>query len=119
MHFDSFINNLLVNNEKAKKEKRKFAWNVITYTALDKKGNSLWDSWFPVNKLEEKKEILSDSGMPHKFYQEYMMQVQSEEDSIFNRKHLRYHDGTYSIDDETGIPYIYIGKELPLNICWS
>ena len=117
VHFDSFINNLLVNNEKAKKEKRKFAWNVITYTALDKKGNSLWDSWFPVSKLEEKKKFYQDSGMPHKFYQEYMMQVQSAEDSIFNRKHLRYHDAKFSIDDETGIPFAYHnGKELPLNI---
>ena len=117
VHFDSFINNLLVNNEKAKKEKRKFAWDVITYTALDKKGNSLWDSWFPVNKLEEKKKFYSDSGMPHKFYQEYMMQVQSEEDSIFNRRHLKYHNGTYKIDADTGIPYIYIdGKEKPINV---
>ena len=117
VHFDSFINNLLTNNEKAKKERRKFAWDVITYTALDKKGNSLWDSWFPVSKLEEKKKFYSDSGMPHKFYQEYMMQVQSEEDSIFSRNHLKYHDGTYKIDEDTGIPYIYIdGKEKPINV---
>ena len=117
VHFDSFINNLLTNNEKAKKERRKFAWDVITYTALDKKGNSLWDSWFPVSKLEEKKKFYSDSGMPHKFYQEYMMQVQSEEDSIFSRNHLKYHDGSYKIDTDTGIPYIYIdGKEKPINV---
>ena len=117
VHFDSFINNLLVNHEKAIKEKRDFAWNVITYTAIDKKGNSLWNSWFPISKLEEKKKFYQDSGMPHKFHQEYMMQVQSEEDSIFNRRHLKYHDGKFSIDNETGIPMFYVdGTETPLNV---
>ena len=83
VHFDSFINNLLTNNEKAKKKEENLHGMLLHITALDKKGNSLWDSWFSVSKLEEKKKFYSDSGMPHKFYQEYMMQVQSEEDSIF------------------------------------
>jgi len=117
VHFDSFINNLLVNHSKAKQEKKDFAWNVITYTAIDPQGNSLWDSWFPKSKLEEKKKFYADSGMPHKFHQEYMMQVQSEEDSIFNRKHVKYHDGKFSIDADTGVPMLYNnGKEFPVNV---
>ena len=117
VHFDSFINNLLVNHSKAKQEKKDFAWNVITYTAIDPQGNSLWDSWFPKSKLEEKKKFYADSGMPHKFHQEYMMQVQSEEDSIFNRKHVKYHDSKFSIDSETGVPMLYNeGKEFPVNV---
>mgnify|MGYP003136613342 FL=1 len=116
VHFDSFINNLLTSHAKAKKNQEDFSWDVVTYTALDPKGNSLWDSWFPVKKLEEKKKFYLDSGMPHKFYQEYMMQVQSEEDSIFNRKHVNYHDGVFKID-ESGIPMLYInGDTKPLNV---
>ena len=117
VHFDSFINNLLVNHERAKKSKEDFAWKVITYTAIDEKGNSLWHSWFPKTKLEEKKKFYRDSGMPHKFHQEYMMQVQSEEDSIFNRRHLKYHEGTFKIDEDEGIPFLFKdGTEYPLNV---
>lgn len=117
VHYDSFINNLLDNYAKAKKDKIDFAWDVVTYTALDKKGNSLWQSWFPVTKLEEKKKFYQDSGMPQKFWQEYMMQVQSEEDSIFNKKHLRYHDGIYQVDADTGVPCLIIdGEAKPLNV---
>ena len=117
VHYDSFINNLLDNHAKAKKDNIEFAWDVVTYTALDKKGNSLWDSWFPVSKLEEKKKFYQDSGMPQKFWQEYMMQVQSEEDSIFNKKHLRYHEGVFRIDADTGVPMLYIDGDMkPVNV---
>ena len=99
------------------KNKDDFAWDVVTYTALDKIGNSLWPSWFPNKKLEEKKKFYQDSGMPHKFWQEYMMQVQSEEDSIFNRRHIRYHEGVFKVDEDTGISMLYIdGDYRPINV---
>ena len=117
VHFDSFINNLLTRDSKAKKNKEKFSWKVITYTAIDKKGNVLWPSWFSKSKMEEKKKFYRDSGMPHKFYQEYMMEVQSEEDSIFNRRHIKYHDGVFKIDSDTGVPFLYHdGVEKPVNV---
>ena len=72
VHFDSFINNLLVNHERASKNKEDFSWDVKTYKVIDNKGNVLWDSWFPKKKLEEKKKFYRDSGMPSKFYQEYI-----------------------------------------------
>jgi len=34
VHYDSFINNLLVHHSKAMKDGREFAWKVITYKAL-------------------------------------------------------------------------------------
>jgi hypothetical protein len=107
VHFDSFINNLITNSEKAKKDKKDFAWDVKLYKAIDKKGNSLWDSWFPVTKLEEKKRFYRDSGMPAKFYQEYMMEVQSEEDSVFNSRHIKYWEGHYEWNNDHQISYIW------------
>ena len=64
----------------------------ITYKAIQPDGTSLWDSWFPLSKLEEKKKFYQDSGTPSKFFQEYMMEVQSEEDSVC-RKHVKYWEG--------------------------
>jgi len=113
VHYDSFINNLITNSEQAKKEgKEDFAWDVRLYKAIDDKGNSLWQSWFPKEKLEEKKKFYRDSGMPNKFYQEYMMQVQSEEDSIFNSRHIKYWEGHYEWNEDHQLGYIWHDDQL-------
>lgn len=114
VHYDSFINNLLASNAKAIKNNEDFAWNVITYKAIMPEGGSLWDSWFPMSKLEEKKKFYKDSGEPQKFFQEYMMEVQSEEDSIFNRQHISYHDYSFHKKDEQS--YLLVDKDyIPVN----
>ena len=100
VHYDSFINNLLTNYEKARSNKEDFAWTVKTYKAIDKNGNSLWDSWFPKTKLKEKKKFYQDSGQPQKFYQEYMMEVQSKDDSIFSINHIKFWEGHYLYDEK-------------------
>ena len=114
VHFDSFINNLINNHAKAKKEGKEFAWKVITYKALLDETTPLWESFFPYSKIKEKKKFYSDSGQPQKFYQEYMMEVQSEEDSIWRRDHIKYWDGYFK--SENGINYIIKdGLEIPVN----
>ena len=117
VHYDSFINNLIVNNERNKDSKEDFAWKVITYKAILPDGQPLWDSWFPKSKLEEKKKFYRDSGTPSKFYQEYMMEVQSEEDSVWTRKHIKYWDGYYERDKDSNTNNIVInGESIPVNI---
>lgn len=116
VHYDSFINNLIINYERSKKSKDDFAWRVITYKAIQSDGTSLWDSWFPISKLEEKKKFYQDSGTPSKFYQEYMMEVQSEEDSVWGRKHVKYWEGYYDYDEGESQGYINIdGVRTPVN----
>jgi len=117
VHYDSFINNLIVNYEKAQSENKDFSWRVMLYKAIDSKDNSLWPSWFPMDKLREKKKFYVDSGQPHKFYQEYMMEVQSAEDSIFNMRHVKYWDGFYKYEDDEQAGYICNdGDRTPVSI---
>jgi len=117
VHYDSFINNLLTNHERSVKNKEDFAWTVKTYKAFDKNQNALWDSWFPTKKLKEKKKFYQDSGQPQKFYQEYMMEVQSAEDSIFSMKHVKYWEGNYIFDDATQMSCVVIdGEAIPVNV---
>ena len=117
VHYDSFINNLIVNYEKAQSEGKEFSWKVMLYKAVHEDGNALWHSWFPLTKLTEKKKFYVDSGKPHKFYQEYMMEVQSAEDSIFNMRHVKYWEGFYKFDDNEMAGYIYNdGEKIPVNI---
>ena len=117
VHYDSFINNLITNYEKAQSEDKNFSWKVMLYKVIQPDGEALWGSWFPMKKLEEKKKFYVDSGQPHKFYQEYMMEVQSAEDSIFNMRHVKYWDGFYKYDENEKLGYIYNdGDKIPVNI---
>ena len=114
VHYDSFINNLLTSHAKAKKNNDDFAWNVITYKALTEDNNTLWPSFFSKKKLQEKKKFYQDSGQPQKFFQEYMMEVMSDEDAVWTRQHTRYWDGYYKYED--GVNYIVKdGDEIPVN----
>ena len=115
VHYDSFINNLLTNHAKAKEDKKNFAWKVITYKAITDDGAPLWESFFNSKKLEEKKKFYSDSGQPQKFFQEYMMEVMSEEDAVWTRKHIKFWEGYYKNDD--GINYLVLNnEEIPINV---
>ena len=115
VHYDSFINNLLNNHAKAKKDNKEFAWKLISYKAILDSGEPLWASFFNKAKLEEKKKFYIDSGQSTKFYQEYMMEVQSEDDSVWTRKNLKYWEGYYEYKD--GVNYlIKDGSEIPVNI---
>ena len=113
VHFDAFIQKILVGYEQAKKENVDYSWKVITYKALMEDGSPLWPSWFGHKEMERKKKFYQDSGTPHKFYQEYMMEVQSEEDSIFTRDHVRYWDGDFVQDDENGLSFVVPNGEDP------
>ena len=106
VHFDAFIQKILIGHEKAKKAREDFAWKVITYKALQDDGTPLWPSWFGHEEMERKKKFYQDSGQPQKFYQEYMMEVQSQEDSIFTRDHIKYWDGQFVQEDDSGLKYI-------------
>ena len=118
VHYDSFINNLLVGDAKAKKmDDKEFSWKVITYKAIQDNGNPIWPSWFGHKEMERKKKFYIDSGQPQKFYQEYMMEVQSAEDAIFTRKHIKYWEGSFNKEDEAGIKCVVIDGEVkPVNV---
>ena len=118
VHFDAFIQKILMGYEQAKKEDVDYSWKVITYKALQEDGTPLWPSWFGHKEMERKKKFYQDSGTPQKFYQEYMMEVQSEEDSIFNREHIQYWDGKFTNDKESGVTYVIPNGEdaKPCNI---
>ena len=116
VHYDSFINNLLINNAKAKKDNKEFAWKVITHKAIDDNGNFLWSSFFTPQIMEQKKKFYYDSGQPSKFYQEYFMQVQSEEDAIWGQKDIRTYDGYTQLDEDSKILYLHLKNEEPIPV---
>ena len=118
VHFDAFITNILNGYQKAKKMGEKYSWNVITYKALQSDGTPLWPDWFGAKEMERKKKFYADSGQPQKFYQEYMMEVQNEEDAIFTRNHIKNWNGDFSHDEENGVSYVRLenGDTKPISV---
>ena len=106
VHYDAFIQKILAGKEQADKENKKYSWDIVTYKALLDDGETLWPSWFGHKEMERKKKFYADSGQPQKFYQEYMMEVQSAEHSIFTRDHIKFWDGKFYLDDDTGFVFI-------------
>jgi len=119
VHYDSFINNLLINYERSRSDKEDFAWKIITYKAILVSGGPLWPSFFNKKKLKEKKKFYNDSGQPAKYYQEYMMEVQSLEDALWTREHIKYWKGYYDYDADENQNYIVIGGERVVIMCIS
>ena len=116
VHYDSFINNLIINYERSRSDNKNFAWELITHKAILPSGEALWSSFFPLSKLEEKKKFYRDSGQASKFYQEYMMEVQSAEDALFTRDDIKYWKGYYDYDAEENQNYLVIsGERVPVN----
>jgi hypothetical protein len=116
VHYDSFINNLIINYERAVSDGEDFAWKIVTHKAILPSGEALWPSFFPKSKLKEKKKFYRDSGQQSKFYQEYMMEVQSSEDALFTRDHIKFWKGYYEYEEEEKENYIVIsGERMPVN----
>ena len=106
VHYDAFTTRILDGHIKAKTQGKDYSWKVITYKALQEDGTPLWPTWFGHKEMERKKKFYADSGQPQKFYQEYMMEVQSAEDSMFRREHIKYWDGQFIHDDEAEMSFI-------------
>lgn len=116
VHWDSFAQNILDKWAKIKKEGQEaideFTWKVITYSATqpDMPGGVLWPGYMDKATLDNIKRTYIDSprGVDG-YYQEYELQVQSDENALFTRKHLKFHEGSYH--RHNGRNYIVINNE--------
>lgn len=119
VHFDSMIQNILDKWEKIKgsEEEKDYTWKVITYSATQPSmpGGVLWRSYMPREKLEEIKRTYADSPRGVEgYYQEYELQVQSLENALWTRKHIKFHEAVYQYQD--GRSWLIIdGQFIPVN----
>lgn len=121
VHWDSFAQQILDRWDKVQKEGQdaidQFSWKVITYGATQPNmpGGVLWDGWLSKEKLDEIKQMYQDSPRGVEgYFQEYELKVQSDENSLWTRKHIKYWDGYYSRIE--GVNYLVIdGNLIPVN----
>ena len=101
-------------NKNAKREKRKYPWDVTFYRALEN-NKSIWPEQFPVSKLDSKKREFIEAGLVNKFAQEYMNDARDLSSAAFKTDRIQYHDGQFKSIDK--YCYIIIRNEaIPINV---
>lgn len=121
VHYDCFAQNILDKWEKVKKlgqeEVERYSWKVITYKATQPNmpGGVLWDSYLPRKRLDLILQTYIDSPRgPGGYYQEYELEVQSSEDSVWTRNHLKFWEGYFRREGD--INYLIIDNmPVPVN----
>jgi hypothetical protein len=122
VHYDAFAQRILDKWAQVQKDGQEsidsYAWKVITYRATqpDMPGGVLWNSYLPRTKLDEIKQVYIDT--PGKgvagYYQEYELEVQSRENALWRREHLKFWDGYYTHME--GQNYLYMDNVyVPVN----
>lgn len=118
VHFAAFAQQILDKYYSLKDDPEKlkeYTWKVLTWKATQPDGTILWPDYYPQERLEQIKQTYIDSpkGVSG-YYQEYELEVQSTEVSIWTRKHFQYHSGTYIYDN--GHSWLLIDNEkVPIN----
>ena len=114
VHYDSFLQSIYDGNEIAKREKRKYAWEVIYHKAME--GDiALWPSYFSKEKLKDIRSRFEDMGLVHKFAQEYMNEARDIDSLKFKVDRLQNYSGEYQ--NSNGFGYILTKEDaIPVNV---
>ena len=99
--------------------KEMHGWLNLTYKPDIENKKALWEEWWSIKKLLEKKKELESINRLSVFYREYMCEIVGDEDQLFRADDIRYYDGNVHIDSEKNA-YLNIThpetKQVPINI---
>jgi hypothetical protein len=107
VHYDAFVMRIWDSLQSFVKDggnPSDFEWRV--YKKSTKIDNPLWPEYFNSELLRRRKSQLIQAGQLHTWFQEYEMEVTTDETSLFGKKCLRYWDGELKFQGET--TYLHI-----------
>ena len=94
-------------------------WKNLSYKPDMDKGVALWEDWWSIKKLQQKKEELESINRLSVFYREYMCEIVGDEDQLFKADDFRYYKGKVWLDNEKNA-YLEMEKpekrQIPINI---
>ena len=119
VHFDAFAQRILDKWEKVKKEdgENEYMWKVLSYPATqpDLPGGVLWEDYWPRAELDKIKATYADSPRGVEgYFQEYELQVQSSENALWTRNHIKFHNYEYEWHEGQGF-LVGDGDYIPVN----
>ena len=75
-------------------------WLNLTYKPDFENGLALWEDWWSIAKLKQKKEELDSINRLSVFYREYMCEIVGDEDQLFRLEDLNYYKGEIDFDED-------------------
>ena len=115
VHYDSFLQMIVDGTRNAKKEGRKYPWDVTFHKAIED-GKPLWPQQFSLDKLDTKKKEFIEAGMVNKFAQEYMNDARDISDASFKIDRIQKHNHTFVPKDKFGYLEDDKGDFIPINV---
>ena len=70
-------------------------WINLTFKPDFDKNIALWEEWWSIEKLLEKKKELESINRLSVFYREYACEIVGDEDQLFKASDFRYYDGDF------------------------
>ena len=113
VHYDSFLQ-MVVDGWQSADDKDDYPWDLVFEKAIVD-GKSIWNDYFPLKKLNEKKREFTEAGLLNKFAQEYMNDARDSSQAIFKTERLQNYRGTFHTEDR--YTFLKEGDELtPINV---
>lgn len=67
------------------------AWKVLWYSIISEDGNSIWESRFPMSRIDQIKAEFEGVGNLNGFFQEYMNEAQAPDNAPFKPEYIKLH----------------------------
>lgn len=67
------------------------AWKVLWYSIINEDGNSIWESRFPMSRIDQIKAEFEGVGNLNGFFQEYMNEAQAPDNAPFKPEYIKLH----------------------------
>ena len=80
LHKEALLQKLSMNKE----------WVSISFGAIDRQGEALWNLHHSLDKLQQKKAYYARNGMLNVFYLEYFNRIRNEDTSLFKEKYIQH-----------------------------
>lgn len=99
--------------------KEMHGWVNLEYKPDLDNGKALWEDWWSIEKLLEKKKELESINRLSVFYREYMCEIVGDEDQLFRADDFRFYKGTVWLNDakEAFLEMTFPEKkQIPINI---
>ena len=76
--------------------KQMHGWENMTFKPDFEKNIALWEDWWSIEKLLEKKKELDSINRLSVFYREYACEIVGDEDQLFKAEDFSYYDGDFT-----------------------
>ena len=98
--------------------KEMVGWKNMLFKPDLGNNKALWEEWWSIEKLLQKKSELESINRLSVFYREYMCEITGDEDQLFKQEDIQYYEGSHFLKDgESHLKITYPFEDIvPVNV---